>query len=227
MTNWLEAAPATNLAALRLLVPGLTDETAARLAAAPGLGKLARLELPRGRVTGIGAAALVNSDRLPVLTELALPGNPLGADLGFWAGAPALERLSALDLSDTGCDPRAEGVERVFGGLRALRTLALADNGLGDDAVERLMRALGEARLDGLDLSGNVIRDRGAALLAASRCGRALNRLDLTSNLISADGLRALLKGSAGRPGVWTSLIDNPVRFDPPAYWWRHARLYL
>lgn len=224
VVDGVTSSPTVQLRSLRLNAASATDETADRLATAAGLGRLARLELPFGRLTGTGLARLLHTDRLPGLRDLRAPGNRFTAGFGECAGAAALGRLTALDLSLADGFQSADDVRTLFANLRTLR---LAGNGLDDELAAALVDSLGATPLNELDLGANRIGDRGAKAIARSRCVRGVNRIDLRGNRIGADGFRELLRGRVIRPDVWVNLTHNPVRAAPPAYWWRYPTLFL
>jgi Ran GTPase-activating protein (RanGAP) involved in mRNA processing and transport len=156
----------------------------AHVAKPPALRKLA---LPGNRLDAESVEALVFSRAADTVEELDLSDNNLGA-----GGATALARgrlpaLRSLRLSRT--RPEAGGVSALAEAdfFRELRSLSLAGNIVGPNAVAALASAPAE-KLRVLDLSGNRVSALGAQWLAESPLLRNLLVLDLAESRICDDG---------------------------------------
>ncbi|MFI9816184.1 leucine-rich repeat domain-containing protein [Saccharothrix variisporea] len=141
-----------------------------------------------------GATAWAASDNAVGLKSLRLVATALGADgLGALLRSKRLRDLGALDVSH---NPMGSWPADVP--LR-VRTLLLADCGLGDDDVEALTAVASAPRLRSVSLAYNTVGTRGARALARWAVLPQLWELDLHDHVIGDDGLVDLARSGAAR----------------------------
>ena len=192
------SAKATRLATLNLGENHIDDRGAASLAEALRGGcSLTALNVRDNGITAAGAAALAASLPASGLLLLDLSLNSVSVS-GAVALAAALETSSLAERRLGSCNNGDDGA-RVLGGAlpRApkLRALVLPANGIGCDGAAFLGYGLASCAIGVqlLDLSGNFIRDRGAAALAeALPTARSLTALNLFDNCVGDEGAIAL-----------------------------------
>jgi uncharacterized protein (TIGR02996 family) len=195
---------------------GWSLEGARVLAGWPGLAQLRALSVTSAALDDAGCSVLAGSPAVAGLAELRLKGCDLGdAAYHALASSPHLRRLRVLDLhwniphqavAALLDSQLAEGLEELRLSMNGLHTtglppltrlanvrkLDLSENGLGDEAAERLADAP-PPRLRVLELSVNAITDRGALALARSPHLEGLRLLRLRFNYSftrAADALR-------------------------------------
>jgi Ran GTPase-activating protein (RanGAP) involved in mRNA processing and transport len=232
---------------------GCMDRGAIALAEATGLPVLESLSLSRNDIEADGAARLIGINRLTALHSIDLSVNPIdarelasalrhvtarpgglrslvledngiGADgIGSLAELPHIGEIEHLGMS--GNDILATGVEALASRrLIHLRSLSLANAGLGTPGIAALVQASWLPRLRMLDLSDNAAGDDGlAALLHSGRLGGlevlrfAHNGLtDLAGRLLQHHtglmGLRELYLGRNALTGSGcATLVSNPA----------------
>jgi hypothetical protein len=171
-------------------------------------------EYRRGFVEGVGlAASSLLSQAAALFRAAPIQELKLYGSSGLWqelAGCACLCKVRTLDLekNDLGdADLRALTRSPHLG---ELTTLLLWLNQAGDDGLHALVGA-NLPRLNRLDLSSNLVTDRGAVTLARSPLLAHLTMLDLTANQVSDAGALALA-GSvhAGKLAV-LELAKNPI----------------
>lgn len=171
---------------------------------------LRALRLGFNGITSVGAAALAAAlsaareaahtslgsaaATAAVVTELDLACNSLGPE-GARAVLDAAEGVEDLDLGNNGIkDDGMKWVSRALKENTTLRRLCLAGNDVGPDGAWWIADALAvNGDLRSLDLGANAVGDEGAKDIAEElRVNTALHTLDLRRNGIGADGAREL-----------------------------------
>lgn len=231
----LSTGALSHLTSLDLSDNPVGDEGAMLLAASAYLEGLESLDLSRAEIGPAGARALAEG-RPRGLRALSLSGNPLGprgalalaagaslgrlAELGLAAtqigagvsalgAASALPSLRVLHLGDNDLEPSHAAALVRGGGLRALVSLDLSGNKLGDDGMSSLSAGLPSVVL--LDLSSNWIGPRGAQILAAAKGLGSLVSLVLDKNLIGDIGAIAIAESESLGALVRMSVRDNRI----------------
>jgi uncharacterized protein (TIGR02996 family) len=183
----LAEAVAPRLRRLSLGGTALNPAEVRRLAEAPALSALDRLDLSGSRLGPQGAAALT-----------ALPA------------APFLLNLCRCRIGDRGLKALA-----AWPGLARCRELWLTANGITDVGLRALAASPHAGGLAGLVLYANRITDAGASRLLAADWARRLQMLSLGDNRITEDIVPALLtlRGSALKE-LWLGLssLSIPTR---------------
>ena len=123
-------------------------------------------------------------------------------ELGAVLRAPALPRVTVLDLSHGALGPEGLAALARAPWLGRVPELDLSSNGLGDEGAARLAGAPGLAWVKALRLEGNQIGPRGVRALAASPRLQELIEIDLRGNPLHAEGARALTAATWPRLGV-------------------------
>jgi Ran GTPase-activating protein (RanGAP) involved in mRNA processing and transport/hemoglobin-like flavoprotein len=193
----------------------------ALLAVSPQLLTLRELDLSRNALGPSGAAALAVSRNLAHLRRLNLAQNNLSRQgLQLFLSSPSLESLESFDVSSNAFGPN--GAMALASSLvaRRLRTLAICDNGIEDAGLAALLGApqltglsslrvaqngltpSGIGLLDGaalqittLDLSDNVLGDKGASLLGTALGQLRIVNLEVRRTGLSAEALAEIVKG--------------------------------
>lgn len=150
--------------------------------------------------------------------------------------APWFDTLETLDLSHNHIDDVGFGTLLCAEHLHTLRELDVRGTSLDDHAMEHWPSGMGMEGLHQLDLSQNMIGDRGARaivrdppphirVLKLNGCGLSdatamafarsdgfdnLQRLELGANAISAKGVEALLRSTSLPKGLTLGLFGNP-----------------
>lgn len=182
-----EPAPALawadTLQVYRLRGAGLVAEDPSHTAQLLARGAPRRLDLRYLQLKPYALVRWLRSEFMRDVDDLDLCGHPLGA-----SGLATLERH-----------------------LERLRHLHLHGCVAAPAALQRLLRSPLLARLVTLDLAGNALGDRGAALLAATPDLRDLERLGLRDNDIGDAGCTALAAAAhlAGLRAL--DLSENPI----------------
>lgn len=232
---------------------GCMDRGAIALAESVGLPVLESVSLSRNDIEAEGAARLIGINRLTALRSIDLSVNPIDARELAEALRDVPARpggLESLQLEDNGIGPDgiatlaelphvgdiahlgmsgndilATGVEALASRrLVHLRSLSLANAGLGTPGIAALVQASWLPRLRVLDLSDNEAGDDGlAALLHSGRLGglevlRFLRNglTDLAGGLLQHHtglaGLRELHLGDERLTGAGcAALVSNPA----------------
>lgn len=190
----------------------LGAEGARQLAAGVRLPALEHLDLS-GRESGspyyarpdiqpvgdAAAEAWASSDNATNLTHLGMAATGLSSDgLGALMRSEGLPVLGTLDVScnPVGSWPTALQDAPVW---RTLRSLKLADCGLGDADVQALASTASAPRLHSVSLAYNSVGSQGARALAAWAVLPQLWELDLHDNIIGDGGLTDLAASRAAR----------------------------
>jgi uncharacterized protein (TIGR02996 family) len=142
--------------------------------------ELEGLELGSNLVSGRGATALAQSQRLAGLRQLGLSHARLGGPAALaLASSKTLASLEVLDLS--GCQLDAQGVQAFLEALSlpALRALRLEYNPLHDAGAMALAASPSVRGLTSLELGRTRLGATGAAALASSEHLAGLERLVL------------------------------------------------
>jgi uncharacterized protein (TIGR02996 family) len=135
----------------------LSADDIAALAASPHLGAVELLDLSESGLGDDGLATLARSHAFPRLRDLRLRSCELGpAGIVALVDAPWAPGLAALDLfindiGDTGARALATSTR-----LPVLASLVLTHNKITDDALAELLASPVVARLEHLDLAGNL-----------------------------------------------------------------------
>jgi hypothetical protein len=132
--------------------------------------------------TGLGTdglVALMQSERLQKLDALDLSYNPLGGWPTALAGAPAWRTLRTLDLAECGLGDDDIAALTAATAAPSLRSISLAYNSVGSRGAQALASWAVLPQLWELNLHENIIGDDGLAVLAASRAAQMLLELDL------------------------------------------------
>jgi uncharacterized protein (TIGR02996 family) len=198
----------------------ITSEGLHALATAPHLSRLRRLHVSCADLDAGAWHALMSSQQLTGLRELALTHCNIGDMLrGAQQATPAcLPRLDVLDFSRTELDAKAIGNLAECPALARLTTLHLADTGIGDEAVEVLTTSSTLANLTTLDLHSTVyfqdlptnhVSGTGLRALLTSPTLTRLTRLDLASNAVTGAALDGWVTTSPRRHLTWLDLSGN------------------
>ncbi|MFD5016046.1 leucine-rich repeat domain-containing protein [Streptomyces chartreusis] len=148
------------------------DDAAEAWASSDNAAKLTHLRLAATGLSSDGLAALMTSERLPELGTLDVACNPVGS----WP----------TPLQDAAV-------------WRTVRSLNLADCGLGDTDVRSLASTASAPRLHSVSLAYNSVGSQGARALAAWALLPQLWALDLHDNVIGDDGLTDLATSGAAQ----------------------------
>ncbi len=145
------------------------------------------------------AEAWASSDNAAKLTHLRLAATGLSSD-----GLAALmtsERLGELGTLDVACNPVGSWPTPLQDAAvwRTVRSLNLADCGLGDADVRSLASTASAPRLHSVSLAYNSVGSQGARALAAWALLPQLWALDLHDNVIGDDGLTDLATSGAAQ----------------------------
>ncbi|MCA9664388.1 MAG: TIGR02996 domain-containing protein [Myxococcales bacterium] len=146
-------------------------------------------------------APLARCPALARIGELVLRQHPLRAEVATLLASPHLQRLRHLELR--ACKLGAPGGRELrkldARYLPLLRSLAIPQNAIGDNAAAALARSPLLAQLEQLDVATNNLGGRGVAALVGSL--QRVRRLDLSANyfgeqacarIAAHEGLRAL-----------------------------------
>jgi uncharacterized protein (TIGR02996 family) len=184
-------ADSPQLATLRdLKALGLDAQDLGRLAASHHLKKLRTLCLASNGVGSAGVLSLTKAATLTKLETLDLTGpgyyesyydNPLIDLAGMEALADWKGLKSVQSLSLSGSDVRTAGLRRLLQSPHAagLKSLSLRSGRLDGAAMAEFANASKKLKLETLDLGENVLKDAGAANLAAAKCLSELKVLRL------------------------------------------------
>lgn len=168
------------------------------LSASPFVSGLRALRLDGGAITSEGLAALAQAEGLAALEALSLARCALRAeDFAALDDARFAPSLRALDLGDNTTwrpDPHTDDPPLRWTRLRALRSLRLAFNHLGDEGVRELLAGPLLGALTSLDLQANALTDVTAVALANSPWLGHLTTLNLVANHLGQRGLEALVR---------------------------------
>ena len=146
------------------------------------------------------------------LTSLSIEGFTLaGAHLGEVLSRIGPANIRHLHLWDAGLGPYGARRLAEAPALRALETLDLHYNQVGDDGAIALSGSPHLEQLHTLVLSGNEIRDAGALALARSTCLAGVTSLSLAENRIG-DAAREVLRERFGDAAL--PLLDHQHRFE-------------
>ncbi len=218
--------------------PIITEDGMAMLAGWPGLASVRSLTLEGSRIHAGGLRALLNSPNALALKTLSLRNGQLEAqEMAAFTDAPARLRLEWLDLGGNlvhaigaeslanapclselktlllnRCEVPLTGARNLAqqaAFLTDLRILNVGDNHFGPAGLEALLERA--QVLQSLQIRGNDLFDKGAALLAASPASDALAKLDLRNNGIGPDGARALGESAHLRNLLILRLEDNSI----------------
>lgn len=184
-----------------------------RLADSPHLGRLEELDLASNEIDGRGVRYAAERATWPELRQLELADNLLGAAaverLVLSVRLPKLHKLG-LSGNRLWSYQRDSLPERTS--LLRVPVLDLRNNGLTADGLRVLLTGAGGVR--DLDLSRNLLRDEGAALLANADVLNGLRSLKLAANQLGDDALRALAASPhLGRLAA-LDVSNNPVGDD-------------
>jgi hypothetical protein len=177
------------LARLDLGFTDCGDDGAAALAAVL-LPRLANLGLRATRLTPAGAVTIARSSGLADVTDLDVSVNPLGDD-GSGALLAGFPNLTRLDLANAGLTDA--GVARLLAlpGVGRIRHLSLAWNPCGDAAVAAFAAGPAVVGLGSLDMTGTRITRAGlAALTRAGVRPELAHQADAAPSTISAAVIR-------------------------------------
>jgi hypothetical protein len=170
------------------------------------------------RPGGHGGCGTRDCGRLTNLTHLNVAATGLGADgLAALMQSKRLQNLATLDLSynPLGSWPAALASASAW---RTLRTLDVAECGLGDDDIASLTAATAAPCLRSISLAYNSVGSRGARALASWPVLPQLWELNLHENIIGDDGLVALAASRAAQmlleldleQDYWNPRVRNP-----------------
>lgn len=190
------------------------------LSASPYLSGLRALRLDGGAISSEGLAALAQAEGLAGLEELSLARCALRAeDFAALDEARFAPSLRALDLADNVTwrpEPHAHNPPLRWSRLRALRSLRLAFNHLGDAGVGELLAGPLLGALTALDLQANTLTDLTAVALARSPWLGQLTRLNLVANELGQGGLEALVR-APGLGALREVDLSNAAPYCPEA----------
>jgi uncharacterized protein (TIGR02996 family) len=185
----LAAAPVQRL----WLTGKLTPQTAAAVAAAPGVATVAELDMRQVQLALGGVARLAESPHLGAVRHLDFSHTRFGPDdAEGLAAARSLNGLQWLDLFCTEVGPAGATALARSGALAGLRQLTVARSGLGDAGLGALVAARFRASLELLGAESNQIGSPGARAFAGDVWPR-LAQLHLDTNAIG-DGAEALAR---------------------------------
>lgn len=234
----LDALPHTEGARVRVLdlSDNLMGERACRaLAHQVWFEHVRALDASGNRLDTEALTALAQSSWRP--TTLRLSRNRLNAwSVHELIHAPWFDAVETLDLSHNHLDDVGVGALFCAEHLHTLRDLDVRGTSLGDHAMEHWPSGLGLEGLCHLDMSQNVIGDRGvrrivrdpppnlrvlklngcglsdasALALAHSEGFATLRRLELGANALSSRGVEALLRSTSLPRGLTLGLYGNP-----------------
>jgi hypothetical protein len=209
-------------------------ELRAQLGRWPSGQRAARCEWLADALRGEPSPALAWADRFAVYRlrgarlvaedmrhaeELLARGAPRRLDLRYlqlgpyalvrWLRAGFMREVEALDLCGHALAPEVlAALERSPGDLRRLHLWGCVRK---PDALRRLLRSPLLARLQGLELAGNELGDRGAKLLAATPALAGLESLELRNDQIGDEGCAALAHGRHWQQLRELDLSENPI----------------
>jgi hypothetical protein len=163
----------------RLNVQPAGDGGAQAWAGSPNAAKLTQLNLAATGLGTDGLIAVLNSERLRVLTNLDLSYNPLGDWPAVLRDAPAWRSLERLNLNECGLGDDAIEALTATSSAGCLRSVSLAYNSAGSRGARALASWPVLPRLWELELHDNNIGDDGLVELAGSRAAARLLELDL------------------------------------------------
>jgi uncharacterized protein (TIGR02996 family) len=189
-------APEADATLVAFADTGLTEETAAALAASPLLAAVTRLHAG-GFFRDDGVRALAASPHLGRLRWLVVDHKGVAPATVAALAAARWPQLTSLGLRGVGTDGRAMGDEGARDLLAVpwvgrLTQLELGANRLGDAGARALAASPQLANLEMLGLERNGIGDEGVGALARSLHLARLRRLYLTHNEFGAEGAAAL-----------------------------------
>lgn len=139
--------------------------------------------------TGLGTGgltALMQSERLQKLDTLDLSYNPLCGWPAALAGAPAWRTLRTLDIAECGLGDDDIAALTAATAAPRLRSISLAYNSVGSRGAQALASWAVLPQLWALNLHENITGDDGLAVLAASRAAQMLLELDLEQDCWNA-----------------------------------------
>lgn len=190
------------------------------LSASPFVHQLRALRLDGGAITSEGLAALAQAEGFAGLEELSLARCALRAgDFAALDEARFAPSLRALDLADNvtwRLDPHTHDPPLRWTRLRALRSLRLAFNRLGDAGVGELLAGPLLGALTSLDLQANALTDVTAEALANSPWLGHLTVLNLVANELGQGGLEALVRAT-GLGALREVDLSNAAPYCPEA----------
>jgi uncharacterized protein (TIGR02996 family) len=192
------------------------DRGVERLAWTPRFRDLATVDLSDNAVGDAGARTLAESSNLANLESLELRRNDLTrAGLGYLCSSSVLARLRYLGLAQNHVRTPREWTPPA-GGVMALTSLDLTENGLTEDGIGMVTALPGLGQIARLDLGHNEIGNGGAAVLAHWPGAAPLRVLPLADNRIGDDGALALARSPYLHQLIDLNLSDNPIH-DPGA----------
>lgn len=200
-----------HLRSLNLGLRELEPDSAAALAAAPGVESLERLVLSLNPLGAAGARHLA-AGNFAGLRRLELNNNGI-SDSGLAAllAAPWFAGLTHLELAGNSLTESAARMLAESPSVRNLAHLELASNLIGDDGLDVLVRSPNLAGLSTLRVRANGITDAGARSLIESGALTRLRVLDLGYNRIGARGGRALAEAPVSDRLFHLELFANPL----------------
>ncbi|MFB6933841.1 hypothetical protein [Streptomyces chartreusis] len=155
------------------------DAAAEAWACSDNAAKLTHLRLAATGLTSDGLAALMKSERLPELGTLDVACNPVGSWPTALRDAPVWRTVRSVNLADCGLgDADVRSLASVVSAPR-LHSVSLAYNSVGSQGARALAAWALLPQLWELDLHDNVIGDDGLTDLATSRAAQRLLELDL------------------------------------------------
>ncbi|CAM5365357.1 hypothetical protein [Streptomyces chartreusis] len=145
------------------------------------------------------AEAWASSDNATKLTHLRLAATGLSA--GGLTALMTSERLPELGTLDVACNPVGSWPTALQDApvWSTVRSLNLADCGLGDADIRSLASTTSAPRLHSVSLAYNSVGSQGARALAAWALLPQLRELDLHDNIIGDDGLTDLATSRAAQ----------------------------
>jgi uncharacterized protein (TIGR02996 family) len=199
LASLIESPRLLRLESLSLADTALTEADLACLANSSRLPLLSQLRLPGCSITVEGVWVLGRAQGLPGLRHLAMGWN--GYSLGdegnaSLVGSPLLARLDTLDLYNTEYGPRTATALAGSPYLGQLRCLDLSYCSVGPEEARKLASARFGALAE-LKLCGNKIGPEGMAALARAPALARLTLLDLLDNEIGPEGARVLAASPA------------------------------
>jgi len=202
---------------------GLEAAGVRAVAGSPHLAKLAVLDLAHNdlpREAGpLEAAIGALAARAPTLVWLRLDGNQLGGP-GVLALCHGIEWAELTELGLRECNVNVPALAYLATDSRfpALTRLALTTNAVDPTGLRSFTHAGFLGHLTHLDLSGNLLGDRGAEILAGASLGR-LRWLSVDRNAIGIEGFSAL------RQSKWLSRLKTlRCAGNPSGDWWGLVR---
>ncbi len=190
------------LRALELTGNKAIGDRMARLLAGAS-GRLERLSLANTNITPHGLRALLTATGYPELRTLDVNFGMLFRQ-GISPAAlerellqtPLMGQLTSLCLYGVGLEGDSLAALLRSPVAPRLETLRLTNCALGEAEAQVLADAESLAGLRHLQLSGNLLRDKGCRALASGAWG-SLTQLDLSNTQLASPGLRALLASPA------------------------------